>query len=353
MNKKFAYTVSEAISILVILGIVILIVSHFAIGDRQKEYDAKFRKISSTITSNIEQDFIRRTGFQYGDYGRDNDKFVSVVIKNMKGMAVDSPCNNCWSLNTVDGNDVSNYRKYKAKDGSVIAIDNSGTNIFVDVNGRKGPNVFRRDIFPYNLMLARAEGSSASTTEAILPPSCGSMPDDRYTYQSAAYPDCWIKDGCNTSKVNIVDVGSHTNYSKTTYPRVTLKETEIEAASIANGCTRKVKYENECSSYGTVPSSHYNYEKRDVPNCDYQVTSCKKTPPTGCEQKFCSSYDGVWGCKSHVTINCCTTNTNQYCIFGAVTAATGHDGVAAYNLSICNICAAKRQAYNDYVDYCN
>ena len=146
---KKAFTLAELCTVIIILGIIVVIVAKITFKTPQGQFDIKFDKTASVISSNIQSGLMKRTGFAFNDYNGNNAAFFSDVTANLNGSR--SSIDAAWSDNTnVDGVDISNYSAFLMNDGTVIAIDNAGTNIFIDVNGKNRPNEFGRDIFRYN-----------------------------------------------------------------------------------------------------------------------------------------------------------------------------------------------------------
>ena len=205
------YSMAELTVVFIIMMGIILMVGKLAIGDRQKEYDAKFNKISALISANISKDLVENTGAEYKDYASvvspstDNDGnkwFKNAILNNVdvKGPAstpvASKTCTDCWGADEVvvpDGGaatggasdavsisegtikykkfnkeDNNNYWSfYELNDNSVLAISDKNnttiinkegggtetyynTDILIDVNGKKGPNVYGKDIQVYN-----------------------------------------------------------------------------------------------------------------------------------------------------------------------------------------------------------
>ena len=146
---KKAFTLAELCTVIIILGLIAAVVAKMTFRTPQGQFDIKFDKTASVISSNIQMGLMRRTGFQFADYNNNNQTFLDDVTNNLDGN--NSTIANAWSNNTnIGGTNISSYNAFVMRDGTVIAIDNAGTNIFIDVNGRNRPNEFGRDIFRYN-----------------------------------------------------------------------------------------------------------------------------------------------------------------------------------------------------------
>ena len=167
--KKFkGYTLAEVMVILIVMAGILLLVGRIAIGDRQKQYDAKFNKISTSISANITKDLIENTGTEYADYAVSefgNRYFQSAVTNNLDKRNCEQ--DSCWgAIEVNDGEKVyndfntrDNWQFYELKDKTVMAVSSTGrkdidgnfkTDIIIDVNGKKGPNVFGKDIRIYD-----------------------------------------------------------------------------------------------------------------------------------------------------------------------------------------------------------
>ena len=157
---KKAFTLAELCTVIIILGIIAAVIAKITFRTPQGQFDIKYDKTASVISSNIQMGLTRRTGFAFNDYNTNNAAFLSDVTANLNGSR--SSINAAWSDNTnVDGVNISSYNVFLMNDGTVIAIDNAGTNIFIDVNGQNRPNEFGRDIFRYNaIALNRAIGGA-------------------------------------------------------------------------------------------------------------------------------------------------------------------------------------------------
>ena len=165
-SGKSAFSLAEVTVVLVIMAGILLLVGRIALGDRQKEYDAKISKLSSTISANITKDLVSNTGAEYGDYALTNGNvyFQKAVTDNLNQV----PCNpsECWGIKggtiSIDGeeydfNDPNKWVFYKLNDKTVMAVskskDSDGyykTDVLIDANGSKAPNTANRDIKAYD-----------------------------------------------------------------------------------------------------------------------------------------------------------------------------------------------------------
>ena len=213
------YSIAEVTVVLIIMAGILLLVGRIVLGDRQKEYDAKFNKISSLISANISKDLVENTGAEYKDYASvvspttDNDGnkwFKNAILNNVdvKGDAstpvASKTCTDCWGANevTIDDktynefSDTGKWSMYELNDNTVIAIsgnDNTftegdktyyNTDILVDVNGKKGPNVPGKDIHAYNYPNITCKHLSPMPNDGI------------YTYETNDKICDWVKSGC-------------------------------------------------------------------------------------------------------------------------------------------------------------
>ena len=101
------FSLAEVTVVLIILMGIILLVGRIAIGDRQKEYDAKINKLSSVISANITKDLVENTGAEYADYAsvsllgeKDGNEIFQEAVKNNLNQ---KPCNakDCWGAKSV------------------------------------------------------------------------------------------------------------------------------------------------------------------------------------------------------------------------------------------------------------
>ncbi|MBQ7449985.1 hypothetical protein IJS77_01095, partial [bacterium] len=154
---SYGFTLAEITVVLIVMTAIILLAGRMALSDRQNEYDAKFNKISSNISSNINADLISKTGFRFPDYDNNNDDFQDAVVKNLNNQE----CTDCWQY-TLENPDKWTF--YKLKDGSVIAVNKESTDVWIDVNGTKGPNTEGKDVREYNHPSERTTLASAHIT---------------------------------------------------------------------------------------------------------------------------------------------------------------------------------------------
>lgn len=192
---KPAFSMFEIAVVLVIMTGIILLAGRIFIGNRQREYDAKCSKISASITSNIIKDLMNNTGFEFTDYIKDarsatSKEYFNNAVRNNLNIVGGGTCSNCWSkVNeiTVDGKTYSdiknNFNFYRLNDDTVIAINKTNTDILIDVNGPKRPNLAGRDICVYKY-------TNKTCTHL------GPMPNDEFTY--VQNDNCeWVKTDCN------------------------------------------------------------------------------------------------------------------------------------------------------------
>ncbi|MBQ7450271.1 type II secretion system protein, partial [bacterium] len=79
-----AYTLAEILVTLMVISGIILLAFRVVSGDKQSTFDAKFNKVASIITSNLQGDVLKKTGFKYGDYTSDSHACIEAILKNMK-----------------------------------------------------------------------------------------------------------------------------------------------------------------------------------------------------------------------------------------------------------------------------
>ena len=161
-HRKLAYSLAEIMVVFVIMTGIILMVGKIALGNRQKQYDAKFNKTSAVISSNISRDLLANTGAEFADYNAGNGGnafYQKAVTDNL--VENQQTCNNCWgnmkndSIKLPNGNeykksDIDEWNKYELNDKTVIAVSNKNTDILIDANGKNGPNEFNKDIKVYD-----------------------------------------------------------------------------------------------------------------------------------------------------------------------------------------------------------
>ena len=168
-----AFSLAETLVILLVMTGIILLAGRFVFANKQGQYNAKYTKVATEITANLENNRLMSAGLkdELEDY---KENFVQTVTNNLNGdmcsynaeaVALEggSPDSGCWS-NKISrlNNEVAtamkdgDYNFYKLNDETVLAIQTSnykeGTKlpkVYIDVNGPKGPNVFEKDVFEY------------------------------------------------------------------------------------------------------------------------------------------------------------------------------------------------------------
>ena len=87
--RKSAFSLAEVMVVLIIMAGILLMLGRVALGDRQKEYDAKINKTTSVISANITKDLVENTGAEFADYALNeagNEYFQSAVKNNLNQM---------------------------------------------------------------------------------------------------------------------------------------------------------------------------------------------------------------------------------------------------------------------------
>ena len=359
---KKAFTLAELCTVIVILGIIAAVVVKIAFKTPQGQFDIKYDKTASAISSNIQAGMMKRTGFQFADYNGNNNAFFDDVTNNLNGTGNGITIANSWSSNiNIDGTNIANYRAFRMNDETVIAIDNAGTNIFIDVNGRKGPNQFGRDIYQYdNAAPARRnlvggggeEPGGGGEPQGCVDPGHAET-NATWSYDSTTCtwtPSCsgnYTLSGnscvCNLAQKtenNIIYTADSTcNYQATACATTSSSDsTYTYSYSMPNcnatktGCvnTRKKLSNGNCVCKNS-------YESGDnCQTCTY-TTGCTVSVPT---KIYKTQYGYVAG--SEVSINCCTANLNSIAVYAAVKK---NKELLAVALNAIKKCESAQQSY--------
>ena len=169
---KKAFTMSEVLITLGIIGIVAAMTLPSLIGNYQKKQTvAQLKKFYSVMSQAINRAEIDYGDVKYWDFGKNNEtiKFFNLYLRPylniMKTYEVgEFPSDityycisggSCTSYGDVDGNP-----KFVLSDGTMIIstdffVDATGKvpgiNVLVDINGFKGPNRYGRDVFAFSI----------------------------------------------------------------------------------------------------------------------------------------------------------------------------------------------------------
>lgn len=181
INLKKAFTLAEVLITLVIIGVIAAITVPTIIADaNQKAFEARARKVYSTLTNAMTIAKSRGADFEFEVSNDSNQNMKDWYDKYLKALITMKTCYDkmgCWHEGDTRGLDgkVVYYNRPQVgvganiitavlNDGSFINIDaygkasiynyfgtritsNSGLVIFFDVNGAKKPNVLGKDIF--------------------------------------------------------------------------------------------------------------------------------------------------------------------------------------------------------------
>lgn len=181
INLKKAFTLAEVLITLVIIGVIAAITVPTIIADaNQKAFEARARKVYSTLTNAMTIAKSRGADFEFEVSNDSNQNMKDWYDKYLKALITMKTCYDkmgCWHEGDTRGLDgkVVYYNRPQIgvganiitavlNDGSFINIDaygkasiynyfgtritsKSGLVIFFDVNGAKKPNVLGKDIF--------------------------------------------------------------------------------------------------------------------------------------------------------------------------------------------------------------
>lgn len=182
MNRiRFAFTLSEVLITLVIIGLVAAIsLSTVLANVQQNEMNAKAKKLYSTLANAMTMAKVSGNDYYYEIINNNqqtaNNWFDNYIKPNFNIMKICYGTTGCWREGHTKGlNNKNHYRSYDGflggdsvygilTDGTIVVAnvilkstvnsvykvnskDEYGTVIYFDVNGAKKPNVVGKDIF--------------------------------------------------------------------------------------------------------------------------------------------------------------------------------------------------------------
>ena len=159
LNFKFAFTLSEVLVTLGIIGVVsAMTVPTLMQNYQRKSYVTQLHKVYNEFSQAVMQYVNDKNALNIKEAGLVSDDAIDFWIKNYFRVVQDcgtdySPCFadkysslNGTNLGAFADND---YLHYVLSNGSSVGIKARGTCILfeVDVNGQQGPNILGRDLF--------------------------------------------------------------------------------------------------------------------------------------------------------------------------------------------------------------
>lgn len=158
MNKKFAFTLSEVLVTMGIIGVISALTVPTLVNNYQRKALAlQLRKTVSDIDNAIDMLITEegKTKFSATSYYNNLDGFITNRLKTIKTCTKDKT-NECFAnenYNTINGAAGSAFtcegNSYVLANSAAICMTKSGTSVKVniDVNGQDGPNIGGRDMF--------------------------------------------------------------------------------------------------------------------------------------------------------------------------------------------------------------
>ena len=158
MNKKFAFTLSEVLITMSIIGVISALTVPTLVNSYQRKAQAlQLRKTVSDIENAVDMLITEegKTKFSATSYYNNLDGFITNRLKTIKTCTKDKT-NECFAnenYNTINGDAGSAFtcegNSYVLASSAAICMTKSGTSVKVniDVNGQDGPNIGGRDMF--------------------------------------------------------------------------------------------------------------------------------------------------------------------------------------------------------------
>lgn len=158
MNKKFAFTLSEVLVTMGIIGVISALTVPTLVNNYQrKALTLQLRKTVSDIENAVDMLITEegKTKFSATSYYNNLDGFITNRLKTIKTCTKDKT-NECFAnenYNTINGAAGSAFtcegNSYVLASSAAICMTKSGTSVKVniDVNGQDGPNIGGRDMF--------------------------------------------------------------------------------------------------------------------------------------------------------------------------------------------------------------
>ena len=172
MNKKFAFTLSEVLVTMSIIGVISALTVPTLIDSYQrKAYSVQLRKVVNDISNAVDMLITEegKTKFSATTEYANLDTFITRRLKTIKTCSKDET-NQCFAsenYGTINGGESKAFtckgNSYVLAGSSAICLTKDGTavKINIDINGNEGPNIGGRDMFEFYIT---AEGEAANCT---------------------------------------------------------------------------------------------------------------------------------------------------------------------------------------------
>lgn len=308
------FSIAELYVVLIVLGVITLITLGitFNIRNNESQFEAKFNKIESMITSNIERDINTHTGRRFATYTENNEIFVNAVLNNVN-YDESTQINDFWSDKTSFdiANPIQNGWTFaKLTDGTVLAIDDDSTTIWIDINGKKKPNEINKDIRKYSSPLENQTSMRTSSQSFSVCQNIGAAPNsDTFTYEFN-YADCrWEINGCiNPNKVPSGDTCVCNNSNPASDDNLAL----YNYTRNGNDCTWRISsckngktVESVCTSCPACPNQ-YPYQNSTTCECFNKLITQKEKTTNSFYASIVAFTNGNWGSLNY------TGNVDKY-----------------------------------------
>ena len=167
MNKKFAFTLSEVLVTMGIIGVISALTVPTLVNNYQRKALAlQLRKTVSDIENAVDMLITEegKTKFSATSYYNNLDGFITNRLKTIKTCTKDKT-NECFAnenYNTINGDAGSAFtcegNSYVLANSAAICmykkvgLYNGNPVVVVDTNGQAGPNIGGRDIFTFTIL---------------------------------------------------------------------------------------------------------------------------------------------------------------------------------------------------------
>ena len=190
IKKSEAFTISEVLIALTLVGIIAVIAMPALMSFKQKATSVSgFKKIYSSLKnlvplSEVDNGSLADWTFTSGN----NDGFMNAYL--IPYLKISKNCSTsesgCWAggtsptvnyLNNSGTSNISSYSRIKLDDGIYLALNVTGdgyANILVDIDGKSGENIYGKDVFWFILTpKALSETFISVSKEDIYPMGAG------------------------------------------------------------------------------------------------------------------------------------------------------------------------------------
>lgn len=161
MNKKFAFTLSEVLVTLGIIGVISALTVPTLVNNYQRKAQAlQLRKIVNDIENSVDMLITEegKSSFSATSYYSNLDGFITNKLKTIKTCSK-SETNECFAsenYSNINGNGSASAftcdgNSYVLASSAAICMTKSGSSvkINVDINGQDGPNIGGRDMYVF------------------------------------------------------------------------------------------------------------------------------------------------------------------------------------------------------------